>query len=82
MELKYFYHLCVRMGYTKKLSEDHRLASPCLLSCLGMSSGDQEGHIFLSHPNTNYRLIFLLCIHYHILIFTKRIPEGLKYAGT
>ena len=44
----------------------------------GMTNGDREGRIFLSHPHTNYGFYFLLILY--IGKTCKRFPENSEYA--
>ena len=48
-------------------------------ACLKMSTGDREGRIFQSHPNTYNGFFLLLTINYLIFIL-KMIPEVPEYA--
>ena len=42
-------------------------------ACRGMSNGDPEGQIFLSHPHINNGFFFLLTIHFPKRI--RKVPE-------
>ena len=47
-----------------------------------MTSGDSEGHIFLSQPHMNKRFFFLLTAKYLILYWKnmKKLPENPDFA--
>ena len=44
-----------------------------------MTNCDPEGQIFISHPHTNGRLLFLLTIKYCIFIFNERASISSEY---
>ena len=43
-------------------------------ACRVMTNGDREGRIFLSHPQTNNILFYLLTIKYRILRL-REVPD-------